>query len=354
MKTIKHKLSLFIFLFFSAVTFAQNEGVSIKNNPSAPHGSAMLDVESATKGVLIPRVALTALNNSAPIAVTPTTSLLVYNTTSNSAVTPGFYYWENNAWKKIGTGTELWKVSPNNSNSIYYKQPGNGTVTVGSNTTASAAYTTTFQVYGPSVFFSMGASSSSPPGPRKGIIIGDANNAPGVVASGSPGGHWNEINCVDELLDIQWNTGKDVQIGAWAGSNLFVARGSLNKGNIYADGTVYAQSQALTSDSTLKKNILAYENVIPFVRECKAYSYNYKTEDASEMRHIGVIAQEVENFFPELIRTNTQTKVIGNKFSDTPETETKTFKTVDYAGLTAVLLQAIKELNARIEVLESR
>jgi len=355
MKTIKINFSILILLFFGNTILAQTEGVSIKGSPGAPHASAMLDVESSTKGILIPRVALTALNNIAPMATTPATALLVYNTTLNPAasLSPGFYYWEG-IWKKLNSGAELWKVDANNANSIYYSQPANGTVQVGARTTPTSAYTTTFQVYGPSVFFSMGAGASSPPGPRQGIIIGDANNAAGVVPQGSPGGHWNEINCVSEPLDLQWNTGKDVQMGAWAGSNLFVFRGALNKGNIYAEGTVFAQSQALTSDSTLKKDITLFQNVSQLVSQCNTYSYNYKTESSAEKKHIGVIAQELEHFFPQLIREYSQSKVTSGKFTEAETTETTSFKTVDYAGLTAVLLQAIKELNARIEVLENR
>ena len=50
---------------------------------------------------------------------------------------------------------------------------------------------------------------------------------------------------------------------------------------------------------------------------------------------LGVIAQEVEEVFPELVRTG-------------PEGH----KTVNYLGLIAPLIEALKELDARVEALE--
>ena len=73
-----------ILLNFSGALFAQN-------NPSA-----MLDVASSNKGVLIPRVALSSTADISTI-VSPATSLLVYNTATvgipPNNVSPGFYYW---------------------------------------------------------------------------------------------------------------------------------------------------------------------------------------------------------------------------------------------------------------------
>ena len=66
-------------------------------NTVSPGSGAMLDVTSTDKGILLPRVALSATDNSSPITPAPTTSLLVYNTATAgsgaTAVTPGFYFW---------------------------------------------------------------------------------------------------------------------------------------------------------------------------------------------------------------------------------------------------------------------
>ena len=85
-------------------------GVSINTNKTPPDASAMLDVNSAVKGVLLPRVSLQALDNGAPI-VKPATGLIVYNTNNNLPGGIGLYY--NN-----GTGiAPSWvKVATTNSN----------------------------------------------------------------------------------------------------------------------------------------------------------------------------------------------------------------------------------------------
>lgn len=75
---------------------------------TTPAASAQLDVTSSSKGMLVPRVALTSLTSASPIT-SPATSLLVYNTatagTSPSNVTPGYYYWNGTAWVRFGDNT---------------------------------------------------------------------------------------------------------------------------------------------------------------------------------------------------------------------------------------------------------
>ena len=78
-------------LFFSAA-IAQRVGIGT----ASPHSSAQLDITSTDKGMLVPRIALTAANVASPVT-SPADALLVYNTTTSgegpNAVTPGFYYW---------------------------------------------------------------------------------------------------------------------------------------------------------------------------------------------------------------------------------------------------------------------
>ena len=59
-------------------------------------------------------------------------------------------------------------------------------------------------------------------------------------------------------------------------------------------------------------------------------------EDAKEQPGIGVIAQEVEKVFPELVTTDEQGR-----------------KKVEYEGLIAPLIEAIKEIDDRVRTLEA-
>lgn len=99
-----------LFLCFKEI-FAQGVGIG-----TAPHSSAMLDVQATNKGVLIPRIALTAKNSPSPIT-TPTNSLLVYNTatagTFPNIVTPGYYYWNGTEWIRLMNDTDAWKINGN-------------------------------------------------------------------------------------------------------------------------------------------------------------------------------------------------------------------------------------------------
>ncbi len=75
--------------------------VAINIDGSTSDASAMLDVKSSNKGFLPPRVALTAVNVTAPVA-NPAVGLLVYNTatagTAPNNVYPGNYYWNGVRW----------------------------------------------------------------------------------------------------------------------------------------------------------------------------------------------------------------------------------------------------------------
>jgi len=84
-----------MFLFFAGIAGAQ---VSINDNGSPPDSSAMLDVNSTNKGVLVPRMSqpqISAISN-------PANGLIVYNTTDSKMY---IYVAGVNAWKKVSYGT---------------------------------------------------------------------------------------------------------------------------------------------------------------------------------------------------------------------------------------------------------
>lgn len=104
----------FLILCYGNHVFSQNIGINATG--AAPAASAGLDVDFTNKGLLVPRVALTATNAAGPVAA-PTTSLLVYNTATAGAapnnVYPGYYYWNGAAWVRFSTGGDDWKIIGN-------------------------------------------------------------------------------------------------------------------------------------------------------------------------------------------------------------------------------------------------
>src|SRR5690554_1506541 len=125
-----------------------------------PSKASVVEMTSGSKGLLIPRVALTSLDSFAPVSgeaptdVDKTDALLVYNTATSDAavadeekVTPGYYYWTTDGtsgkWNRIATGADA-KAEPwfdqatnteatDNEQNIYQM----GSVAIAKNTAAS-------------------------------------------------------------------------------------------------------------------------------------------------------------------------------------------------------------------------
>ena len=89
------------------------------------------------------------------------------------------------------------------------------------------------------------------------------------------------------------------------------------------------------SDVILKDNIDTIDNALDRVKGMRGVFFERK--DNKQERQTGVIAQEVEPFLPEVVR---ETK------------DEKKIKSVAYGNMVGVLIEAIKELNAKIEELQ--
>ena len=90
------KILVTILLSLSYYGYSQNVGINTTG--IAPLASAMLDVSSTNKGLLVPRVDIVDLATALPVTA-PTTSLLVYNTNVISGV--GYYFWDGTKWTKV-------------------------------------------------------------------------------------------------------------------------------------------------------------------------------------------------------------------------------------------------------------
>ena len=89
-----------------------------------------------------------------------------------------------------------------------------------------------------------------------------------------------------------------------------------------------------SSDKRLKTNILPIESALDKIDKLGGYTFDWiPTEEvhSNEGTDIGVIAQEIEEQFPELVTTRENG-----------------YKAVKYDKLVAVLLQGIKELRQEI------
>jgi hypothetical protein len=79
----------FLLAFLTDTGFSQS--VAVNTTGTAANASAILDVSSSDKGVLIPRLSLSSLTAASPLT-SPATSLLVYNTNTSITGGAGYYY----------------------------------------------------------------------------------------------------------------------------------------------------------------------------------------------------------------------------------------------------------------------
>ena len=181
--------------------------------------------------------------------------------------------------------------------------------------------------------------------------IGDGSGLTGVVGSGSGVIIEDSGSSVGTAGTINFGSGIDVSqisvgiVTVTSGVPHFIKTsagihtlGSVGIGTtnptsaLQVAGTVSAQDFNTTSDQSLKINIATIEDALEKIELIRGVEFNWsKSPHAPSM---GVIAQEVESVFPELV-------------ADTNP------KQVNYNGLIGVLIESVKELKADNEVLRA-
>jgi hypothetical protein len=92
------KIAFSSLLATSILNAQAQQGVKVGDNPTTISNSAVLEVESTNKGVLLPRVALTSSTDVTTVAG-PTNGLLVYNTGTGGLDYIGYVYWNGTEWR---------------------------------------------------------------------------------------------------------------------------------------------------------------------------------------------------------------------------------------------------------------
>ncbi|MCF2520806.1 tail fiber domain-containing protein [Dyadobacter sp. CY351] len=98
-------------------------------------------------------------------------------------------------------------------------------------------------------------------------------------------------------------------------------------GNGYLNGSLIQ-----TSDRRLKTNIKPFKSSLGKVNSLQGYHYNWEDKTKDQTLQTGLIAQEVEQVFPELVSTNKDG-----------------FKSVNYIGLVPHLIESVKELKSKTD-----
>ncbi|MFN0201471.1 MAG: tail fiber domain-containing protein [Bacteroidia bacterium] len=126
-------------------------------------------------------------------------------------------------------------------------------------------------------------------------------------------------------------------------NELAVKYGGAGLGILRVYGNVIASCGMLVcSDARYKREIKPLSNVIDDLKKINAYTYYYDIQKFpqkgfSEKPQIGLLAQEVEAVYPELVQQ-----------------EADGYKAIDYAKLTTLLLEAVKQQQVEIEALKKQ
>lgn len=103
-------------------------------------------------------------------------------------------------------------------------------------------------------------------------------------------------------------------------------------GDVLITGVTTSTDFNSASDINLKTNIKTIENPIEKILKINGVTFNWKKDNRLS---VGVIAQEIEEVFPELVQ------------GEDP-------KTVNYNGLIGLLIECIKEQQVEIDYLKGK
>ena len=151
------------------------------------------------------------------------------------------------------------------------------------------------------------------------------------------------------------NVTNNNQLTNGAGYTTYTANQTLdNNDNVHFEGLMVGQTTGATantircvgdvvayysSDAQFKDNVKPLEGALDKVKQIRGVEFDWNDkQDVYEGHDIGVIAQEVEEVYPELVHHR----------------EHNDSKAVDYVKLTAVLIEAVKELELKVAALEKK
>ncbi len=103
---------------------------------------------------------------------------------------------------------------------------------------------------------------------------------------------------------------------------------------MHENGDIGCRNIYQLSDIQMKENIMNLRNVLPQVMKLRGAYFSWK--DHSNEKDIGLIAQEVQPYFPELIFDSNGKKMLN------------------YNGFIPILIEAIKEQQHQIEQQKSQ
>jgi len=175
--------------------------------------------------------------------------------------------------------------------------------------------------------------------PTNRLIVVSADNTPGAIITALPANlsqgtrlTYRGLETISGLMYIDAFTNQNIAMQTQSSGNVGIGDVSPQyklavSGDIKATGFVYS------SDQSLKQNINPINDPLNKIMQLRGVTFNWKKDNTPS---VGLIAQEVEKVFPELV-TGTE----GNKG-------------VQYGNLVAPLIEAVKAQQKEIEDLKAQ
>ncbi|MCF7831440.1 MAG: tail fiber domain-containing protein [Candidatus Pacebacteria bacterium] len=209
---------------------------------------------------------------------------------------------------------------------------------------ATNAYNSTF-IGSKAGFFSVGVAGSA--NSNNSIFIGNsAGSQAGDLALNNSTANFTSILIGDETSTGGFSNSIAIGKGATnTATNQFMIGSTLATGSIESVRIQAATTNciittgtgiACSSDERLKTNIVDMSNILDKVLQLRTVTYNWNDKPETHPQ-IGFLAQNLEQYFPELVATNEEG-----------------FKSVYYAQMAPILVEAVRELDLKVSILESQ
>ena len=109
---------------------------------------------------------------------------------------------------------------------------------------------------------------------------------------------------------------------------------------LHVEGNIVASNTTVSSDQRFKRDIRNFDGALAAITSLRGVSYEFRhdefpQENFDEAEHLGFIAQEIREVLPQTVFEREDG-----------------FLTVDYGAVTPVLVEAVKELNAKVTALQ--
>lgn len=165
------------------------------------------------------------------------------------------------------------------------------------------------------------------------------NYFPGMILEGNGSTYFNFLAPNNTESGVLFGKASDIVSGGIVYNNpgnpnslQLRTNGNITRMIIYNNGNAWLQGTLIqASDARLKKDIALLRNPLQKIMQLNGYTYHWKNETADNNLQTGVLAQEVQKLFPELVTENKDGLLA-----------------VNYSGLIPVLIESIKEQQKQI------